>query len=66
MTLKVKVNEPHFQYEQRESPGFILGANLVILAQTHYKLSCRNDKFRRILSQMVKIILKVNVNDPYF
>ena len=47
MTLKVKVNDPHFQYQLRESQD----ANLVILAQIHYKLSCRQTKFPRIPSQ---------------
>ena len=46
-TLKVKVNDLHFQYQLRESQD----ANLVILAQIHYKLSQRQAKFPRILSQ---------------
>ena len=43
MTLKVKDNDSHFQYQLRES--------LVILAEIHYKLSCKQAKFPRILSQ---------------
>ena len=37
-TLKVKVNDLHFQYQLRESQDAYFGANLVILAQIHYKL----------------------------
>ena len=48
MTLKVKVNDPHFQYQLREC---IIGTNLVILAQIHYKLAPRQVRFPRILSQ---------------
>ena len=47
MTVKVKVNDPHFQYQLREFQD----ANLVILAQIHYNLSLGQAKFPRILSQ---------------
>ena len=47
MTLKVKVNDPHFRYQLRDSTD----ANLVIVAQIHYKLSHGHAKFPRILSQ---------------
>ena len=51
MTLKVKVNDLHFQYQLRISQECMLGANLVILAQIYDKLSHRQAKFPRILSQ---------------
>ena len=38
MTLKVKVNDCHFQYQLRVSQDLcIFGTNLVILAEIHYK-----------------------------
>ena len=39
MTLKVKVNDPHFQY-QLSVPWCMFGANLVIPAQICDELSC--------------------------
>ena len=39
MTLKVKVNDPHFRYQLRESQYAYFGANLVILAQICDELS---------------------------
>ena len=47
MTMKVKVNDPNFQYMLREYED----AYLVILAQIHYKLSLGQTKFPWILSQ---------------
>ena len=42
---------PPFSIPAERMPRCIFGANLVILAQIHYKLSWRQDKFPRILSQ---------------
>ena len=52
MTLKVKVNDLHFQYIvlAESIPGCMFGANLVILAQICDEL-CGQAKFPRILSQ---------------
>ena len=47
MTLKVKVNASHFQYQLRESQD----AYLVILAHNHQKLSRGQVEIPRILSQ---------------
>ena len=47
-------------------PSCILDANLVILAEIHYKLSHGQTKFLRIWVKMAKMTLKVNVNDPIF
>ena len=51
MTLKFKGNDPHFQYQLRESQDAYFGANLVIIAFIHYKLSNRQAKFPTIPSQ---------------
>ena len=52
MILKVKVNDLYFQLITAERiPRCIFGANLVILAQIHYKLSNGQAKFPRILCQ---------------
>ena len=59
MTLKVMVNDPHFQYQLRESQD----AYLVILGQIHFKLSHGQVKFPRI---PIKMALKVKVNDLRF
>ena len=53
MTLKVKVNDS-FSIPAEGIPRWIFGANLVILAQINYKLSCGQAKFSRILSQNVQ------------
>ena len=37
MTLRVKVNDSHFQYQLRESQDAYLVQIWVILAQMHYK-----------------------------
>ena len=42
---------PSFSMTNERTPRCILGANLVILAQIHYKLSRGHAKFPRILSQ---------------
>ena len=42
---------PPFSIPADKISGCIFGANLVILAQSHYKLSRRQAKFPRILSQ---------------
>ena len=42
---------PPFSIPAERIPRCILGANLVILAQIHYKLSRRQAKFQRFLSQ---------------
>ena len=42
---------PPFSIPVENIPGCMLGTNLVIVAPTHYKLSCRQTKFPRILSQ---------------
>ena len=57
MTLKVKVNNLHFQYQLRESHG----ANFVIAAQIHYKLSYGQADF---LSQNGQIDLQVQGLSP--
>ena len=44
MTLKIKVNDLHFQYQPRLFPGCMFGANLVIPAQTCDELSCGQSK----------------------
>ena len=44
----------------------MFGANLVILAQIHDKLSRRQAEFPRILSQMAEMTLKIQVNDLHF
>ena len=49
MTLKVKVNDPCIQYQSRARKD--IDANLVILAQIHFKLLHRKAKLPRILSQ---------------
>ena len=62
LTLKVKVQDPHFQYQLRESQN----AYLVILAQIHYKLSLGQAKFPRFYMKVAKMTLKVKVNNPHF
>ena len=42
---------PPYLIPAERIPRYIFGANLVILAQIHHKLSCRQAKFPRILSQ---------------
>ena len=42
---------PPFSIPSERIPRCTFGANLVTLAQIHYKLSCRQAKFPRILSQ---------------
>ena len=49
--LEGKGQWPPFPIPDERIPRCIFGANLVILAQIHYKLSSRQDKFPRILSQ---------------
>ena len=51
MTLKVKVNDFHFQYQPKVSHGCMFGANLVILAQICDELWREQAEFARILSQ---------------
>ena len=51
MTLKVKINDLHFQYQLRVSQNAcLIGANLVILAQIYDELLQGQAKFPRILS----------------
>ena len=59
MTLKVKVNDPHFQYQPIVSQD-------ACLVQIYDELSFWPAKFPRILSKMANMTLKVKVNDPYF
>ena len=51
MTLKVKVNDLHFQYQLKSILGCMFGANLVILAQISDELSHGQAEFPRILGQ---------------
>ena len=44
----------------------MFGTNLVIVAQIYDELSHGPAKFPRILSQMAKMTLKINVNDLHF
>ena len=66
MTLKVKVDDPHFQYQ----PGVFQDACLVQIWWRHPKSvkSYRTEKlnYLEFLVKMVKITLKVKVNDPQF
>ena len=50
MTLTIKVNDLHFQY-QLSIPECMFGANLVILAQLYDELLCGQAEFPRTLSQ---------------
>ena len=63
MTLKVKINDPHFQYQPGESQEHIC-CKFGDLAQIHYTLLNRQAKFS--ISQNVQMPLKVKVNDPQF
>ena len=51
MTLKVKVNGPRFSIPGKSIPGYIFGANLVILAQICDRLLSGQLKFPKISSQ---------------
>ena len=51
LTLKVKVNGLHFQYQPRVSQDSYFGLNLVILAQIYDELSRGQAEFPRILRQ---------------
>ena len=51
MTLKVKVNDLHYSIPVESIQWCMLGTNLVIVAQIHYKLSHRRAIFPTILSQ---------------
>ena len=57
MTLKIKVNDLHFQYQPKVYQNGMFGANLVILAKI---CECR------FLSRYGQMTLKVNANDPIF
>ena len=67
MTLKVKVNASHFQYQLRESKRSIFGENVVIVAQIHKK-SYGADKsdFLEFWVKMTKMTLEVKVIDLHF
>ena len=56
--LEGQVQWPSFSISADRTSRCILGANLVIIAQIQYKLSCRQAKFPRILSQNGKNYLE--------
>ena len=62
--LKVKVNDPIFNTNQENV--CIFGANLIIVAQIHYKLLCGEANSLEFSTKMAKMTLKVKVNDLYF
>ena len=66
ITLKVKINDPHFQYQLRESQDayFVQICGFSSISIT----SCCMDKpnFFEFWVKMAKITLKVTVNDPHF
>ena len=62
MTLKFKVEDPHFQFQLKKTQD----AHLVILPQVHYKLSHRQAKFPRILSQNSQNDLQCQGQGPPF
>ena len=57
---------PPFSIRAERIPRCIFGANLVILAQIHYKLSCRQAKFPRIPSQNGQNVLEGQGQWPPF
>ena len=66
MTLKVMVNDPHFQYQQRESQDSYL-VQIWWFSLKFFTSYC-TDKPNLIefSVEMAKITLKVKVNDPHF
>ena len=66
MTLKVTVNDLHFQYLLKSIPGCMFGIDLVNVAQIYYKLSRRQAEFPRILSQKGQNDLKGQSQWPPF
>ena len=62
-TLKVRVNDLHFQYRLRER---MFGAKLTILAQICYKLLPWQFKFPRIPSQCGQNDLDIQVQKLLF
>ena len=57
---------PPFSEAAEQIPRCIFGANLVVLAQIHYKLSWRQAKFPKILSQNVQNDLEGQGQWPSF
>ena len=57
---------PPFLILAERIPRYIFGANLVILAQIHYKLSCRQAKFPRFLCQNGQNDLEGQIQWPPF
>ena len=56
MTLKIKVNDPHFQYQLKVSKdGHMFGANLVIPAQICDVLSCGQGKVYRQMAGQTQV-----------
>ena len=66
MTLKVKVNELHFQYQSRLSQDARFGANLDILAQIRHELFRGPAEFPRIQGQICQTDLEGQGQWPPF
>ena len=66
MTLKVKVDDPHFQYQPREPQGAHFMQIWWFLAQIFDEISRGQTEFPRILSQNGQMTLMVKVNDFNF
>ena len=62
MTLKVKVNDPHFQYQLQESQEVYL----VNLAQSTTSYPADKPNFIEFWDKKAKMTLKVTVNDLHF
>ena len=64
MTLNIKVNDPHFQYQPRESQD----AYLLQICWFRVKsiMSYCADNFLEFWDKMAKMTLRVKVNDPNF
>ena len=66
MTLKVKTNDPHFQYQLTVSQDACLVQIWWFQVKSLMKLSCHQPHFPRILNQNGQMTLKVMLNDPPF
>ena len=65
MTLKVKVNDPYFQYQPRESQGACLVQIWLFIAQIHDKLPHGQPHVLEFWVKLAKLVLTVKVNDPH-
>ena len=64
MTLKVKVNDPHFQYQQRESQDSYLVQIWWFYLKSFTSYCMDKTNFIEFSVEMAKMTLKFKVNDP--